>query len=103
MPLYVEYRIQNLAELIETAQHIHNQVEAAAGRPVHPSEILTDTAEFNCIDLCLISSRLTDGSEVYNLRIVPQVLDVCTAGESAINGVCGNPDCVCSPNKAPGE
>jgi hypothetical protein len=29
---------------------------------------------------------------------VNKVLDLCMAGESAINGVCGDPECVCAPD-----
>ena len=26
-----------------------------------------------------------------------KILDVCIAGNSAVNGICGDPDCVCAP------
>lgn len=65
--IFTEYKITNLAELIEMCQAIHNEACADAGRSVDPSEILIQSAEWNFASFTAKTSELSDGSIVYDV------------------------------------
>jgi hypothetical protein len=68
MQVNVEYRISNLADLLEVACAIQGEVMAAEpGRKVKPEEIRIQGTEWNHITFALNSEQLTDGSTVYNV------------------------------------
>jgi hypothetical protein len=62
MATVTEYRVSNLAELLEAVESAVNE----SGRGAH--EIYIDNGDWNCISFALESETLTDGSAVYNAR-----------------------------------
>jgi hypothetical protein len=66
--MYIEYRISNLAELLEVARAIHNEVNAEQDRIVHPSEILIAGPVWKHIEFTLTHNRLSDGSLTYDVE-----------------------------------
>jgi hypothetical protein len=66
--MYVSYLINNLEELLEMAKSIQAEVDADAGRSVHPSEISIEGTEWAHIEFNLSSANLSDGSTVYNVE-----------------------------------
>lgn len=63
----VEYRITNLAEMIEVARLIQAEVDAHAGHAIDPSTIYIASKEWVHVDMRLEEATLTDGSHVYNV------------------------------------
>lgn len=67
--IYTEYRITNLAELLEMAQAIHNDAIADRGENVDPSEILIESPQWKHVGFTAKSDKLSDGSVVYNVTV----------------------------------
>lgn len=67
--LNTHYRVKNLQELIETCAAIQEEVNATAGRSVHPSEILVNGEQVTQIQLWLSENALMDTSCVYNVTV----------------------------------
>jgi len=70
--IYTEYRITNLAELLEVAQAIHNEAIADRGENVDPSEILIESPNWRHVGFTAKSDLLSDNSTVYNVTVDAQ-------------------------------
>ena len=67
--MYVEYRITNLAQLLEAVEAIITEVrEAEEASSIDPAEILLGSREEMHVTLTLKSHTLTDFSKVYDVE-----------------------------------
>ena len=65
----IEYRITNLADLIDMARAIQNEVNAAADMTVDPREIRVAGTEWAHITVTVNDKQQIDGSTVYDVEV----------------------------------